>query len=130
MLNYLGHLHGGKKMDVNNIISNKIDSIAQSKIARVKNAENITSERVNSSSGNNIKLTKDNIDNLVDTLNSAAKSVNERVSFRFHEKTNRVIMKFTNSETNEVIREIPPKEMIRLLEHMHDLIGMFVDESR
>lgn len=115
-------------MDVNNIISSKIDSIAQSKMARVKNADNVTSGSVNSEKS--IKLTKDNVDNLVDTLNSAAKSVNEHVSFSFHEKTNRVIMKFTNNETNEVIREIPPKEMIRLLEHMHDLIGMFVDESR
>ena len=121
-------LQGGKNMDVNSIISSKIDSIAQSKIARVKNSENIASERINS--GNDIKLTKNNIDNLVDTLNLAAKTVNERVSFRFHEKTNRVIMKFTDSKTNEVIREIPPKEMIRLLEHMHELIGMFVDESR
>ena len=115
-------------MDVNNIITNKIDTISQSKIVRVKNSENIASERVNA--GKNITLTKDNIDNLVDTLNSAARTVNERVSFSFHEKTHRVIMKFTNAETNEVIREIPPKEMIKLLEHMHELIGMFVDESR
>ncbi len=115
-------------MDVNNVITNKIDTIAQIKIPRSKNADHANNKRV--TNDNIPKLTQDNIDNLVDTLNSAAKSVNERVSFSFHEKTNRVIMKFTNNETNEVIREIPPKEMIRLLEHMHELIGMFVDESR
>ena len=114
-------------MDVNNIITNRVD-ISQSRIAKGKTVEHTGPEKANLE--RNIKLTKDNIDNLVDTLNSAAKSINERVSFSFHEKTNRVIMKFSNSETNEVIREIPPKEMIKLLEHMHDLIGMFVDESR
>jgi flagellar protein FlaG len=115
-------------MDVNNVIANKIDNISQSRFVKMKTTENVASDKIKAE--NNITLTKDNIDNLVDTLNSAAKSINERVSFSFHEKTNRVIMKFTNTDTNEVIREIPPKEMIRLLEHMHELIGMFVDESR
>jgi uncharacterized FlaG/YvyC family protein len=41
-----------------------------------------------------------------------------------------VIMRVTDTVTNEIIREIPPKEMIRLLEHIHEMIGMFVDESR
>ncbi|MBN2401758.1 MAG: flagellar protein FlaG, partial [Spirochaetes bacterium] len=67
---------------------------------------------------------------VIDTLNSAAKSVNQRVSFSFNEKTDRVIIKFIDGDTNEVLREIPPKEMIRLLERMHELIGMVVDESR
>jgi flagellar protein FlaG len=115
-------------MDVNQIATHKIDTFFASRTARTRNAENTDPEKVNTDES--IKLTNENIDHLVDTLNSAAKSVNERVSFSFHEKTNRVIMKFTNPDTNEIVREIPPKEMIRLLEHMHDLIGVFVDESR
>ncbi|MFH0976092.1 MAG: flagellar protein FlaG [Spirochaetota bacterium] len=116
-------------MDINNVIANKIDNISQSRIGNVKNqTEHISSENVKL--GRDLKLTKENTDNLIDTLNSAAKSVNQRVSFSFSDKTNRVIMKFLDGDTNEVVREIPQKEMIRLLEHMHELIGMFVDESR
>ncbi len=115
-------------MDVNNIIANKIDSISKSRNAGVKNVEHVFTESAKPE--RDLQLTKENIDNLVDTLNSAAKTVNERVSFSFHDKTNRVIIKFINGDTNEVIREIPPKEMIKLLEHMHELIGMFVDETR
>jgi flagellar protein FlaG len=117
-------------MDVNNIIANKIDSsISQSRIAGVKSQTEYTSSE-NAKSERDIKLTKENINNVIDTLNSAAKSVDRRVNFSFNEKTNRVIIKFINGETNEVIREIPPKEMIKLLERMNDFIGMFVDESR
>ena len=115
-------------MDINKIVPNKIDKLSQAKILNQNQNENLSIERERNRL--NLKLNKENIDNLVDTLNSAAKSINEKVSFSFHEKTHRVIMKVMDKGTNEVIREIPPKEMIRLLEHMHDLIGMFVDESR
>ena len=84
----------------------------------------------NANSDKDVKLSRENANDVVDVLNSAAKSVNKSVSFSYHEKTNRVIMKIMDSKTHEVIREIPSKEMIRLLEHIHELIGMFVDESR
>ncbi|HDP80617.1 MAG TPA: flagellar protein FlaG, partial [Spirochaetes bacterium] len=50
--------------------------------------------------------------------------------FSYHEKTQRVIMKVQDPETNETIREIPSRDMIKLLEHIHDFIGTFVDELR
>ena len=116
-------------MDINKIISNRIDTLAQSMQTNVK----VRSDQSNTGKSNtsaDVKLTNENVNDLVNVLNSAAKSVNERVSFSFHEKANRVIMKVVNATTDEVVREIPPKEMIRLLEKMHELIGMFVDESR
>lgn len=115
-------------MDVNNIINSKIDNLAQTKVSggRVQ-AEHIAAKE---SSVPDPKLTRANIEQILDTLNSAAKTVNERVSFSFHEETQRVIMKVMDSDTNEVVREIPPKEMIRFLEKMHEFIGMLVDESR
>jgi flagellar protein FlaG len=116
-------------MDINNIIANKMDNISSSRIASVKTQTEYTSSE-NAKPERDIQVTKENIDNIVNTLNSAAKSVNQRVSFSFDEKTDRVIIKFINGDTNEVLREIPPKEMIRLLERMHELIGMVFDESR
>jgi flagellar protein FlaG len=115
-------------MDVNNIIANKIDSISQSRSANTKSTEQVFTESAGPKK--DVKVTRENVENIVDTLNSAAKSVNQRVSFSFNDKTDRVILRFIDGDTNEVIREIPPKEMIKLLERMHDLIGMFVDESR
>lgn len=117
-------------MDINNIIANKVDNISQPRVSNVKPQTEFVSSGVGRPLRDDINLTKENIKDIVDTLNSAAKSVNQRVSFSFSEKTNRVILKFINSDTEEVLREIPPKEMIRLLERMHELIGMFVDESR
>ena len=75
-------------------------------------------------------LSRQNLRDLADTLDSAARSVNQRVSFSFNDKIGRVVMKVINTDNNEVLREIPAKEMVRIFEHMHELIGMFVDESR
>ncbi|HON78748.1 MAG TPA: flagellar protein FlaG [Spirochaetota bacterium] len=76
------------------------------------------------------EISEINIHDLAETLNSAAKSVNRRMAFSVNDKTNRVVIKVINTENNEVIREIPSKELIRVYEHIHDMIGLFVDEAR
>ena len=75
-------------------------------------------------------LTREEISSLIEKLNDGVRDIHERMSFSFHEKTHRVVVKIINSETDEVIREIPPKDAIKLLEHIQDFLGMLVDESR
>lgn len=114
-------------MAINKININSLESIRP---PRMSEMEALRRNTLETDSTRGIRLTRENADAIVDTLNSAARSINKRVSFSYHEKTNRVIMRVTDTVTNEIIREIPPKEMIRLLEHIHEMIGMFVDESR
>jgi flagellar protein FlaG len=73
---------------------------------------------------------KEEMSDLIEKLNKGVQEIHERLSFSFHEKTKRIIVKIVNSDTNEVIREIPPKDAIKLLEHIQDFLGLLVDESR
>jgi len=75
-------------------------------------------------------LSREEIADVVDRLNSGVRDMHERLTFSFHEKTQRVVVKIINTDTNEVIREIPAREAIKLLEHIQDFLGMIVDESR
>jgi flagellar protein FlaG len=75
-------------------------------------------------------LSGEDISGLIDKLNNGVRDIHERISFSYHEKTQRIVVKIVNSDTNEVIREIPPKDAIKLLEHIQDFLGMLVDESR
>lgn len=66
---------------------------------------------------------------VVAELNKLTGSLNEKVKFSLHEKTNSIIIRVMNADTNEVIREIPAKYSLRLLEHFQEHMGLFVDES-
>jgi flagellar protein FlaG len=125
------HQQGGIKMDINKLTTKTVDTVKQNRV----NFPNETKfddgrSKIEDQDEKNINISKERIENLIDTLNAGARSVDRMVSFSFHEKTNRVIMKILDEKTREVIREIPPKEMIKILEHIHGMIGMFVDEQR
>ncbi len=76
------------------------------------------------------ELSAEDVKRTVNELNRLSGSFNEKVQFGFHEKTNRIIIKIIDKDTNEVVSEIPSKYSLRLLEHIQENMGIFVDESR
>ena len=70
------------------------------------------------------------VEKAVDELNKLSGNFNQKVQFALDGKTNRVIIKVMDRDTNEVISEIPGKYSIRLLEHFREYMGLFIDESR
>lgn len=116
-------------MNVTRINFPVVDGASSSRAPDVRNRPDIRLGDDTASAGSG-RVPAENTQQAVDTLNSVLKSLDKTISFSFHEKTQRVIMKVQDATTHETIREIPPKEMIRLLEHMHELVGVFVDESR
>jgi len=119
-------------MDINKLYGGQVSPV--NKGLQEGAGQAVTAERITHASSEAERsapdLSRQNLKDLADTLNVAAKSMNQRVSFSFNEKISRVVMKVINTSNNEVVREIPPKEMVRVYEHIHDLLGMFFDESR
>ncbi len=69
------------------------------------------------------------------TVDDAVKRANLRMEhtrceYSYHKKTNRVSIKVINSDTNEVIREIPPEKSLDMLQKMWEMAGILVDEKR
>lgn len=48
--------------------------------------------------------------------------------FGIHDKTNRIIIKLVDRETQEVIKEIPPEKTLDLLAKRMELAGVLVDQ--
>lgn len=70
----------------------------------------------------------------VDDLNRHVKQANTMkhtaLSFKYHDDTNRISITVTDSDTDEVIREIPPEKALDMLAKAWELAGLMVDEKR
>ena len=114
-------------MDINRLTS---VNTGQARIAGLKDQAERPPLRGREDEGKSPTLSRENAESLATMLNSATKSMDRKITFAVDNDTHRIVMKVQDSRTNETVREIPPRELIRLLKHMHDFIGMFVDESR
>lgn len=66
----------------------------------------------------------------INRANDKMKITRTRCEFSYHEETKRVSIKVVDSETQEVIREIPPEETLEMVEKMWELAGILIDEKR
>lgn len=69
------------------------------------------------------------IDNLLEKVNKEFKIINKQFSYSIHEGTERVIVTIKDSETGEVIKEIPSEESLDFFEKMLEMVGLLIDEK-
>lgn len=115
-------------MDINSILKNTINSLSEPHHINAHKSGELNIIEVNNIKGDREVSTED-VESVMGSLNKAARNVDSRVSFSYHEKTKRILMRITDPVTREVVKQIPSREMIRILENIHDLVGMFVDEQ-
>jgi flagellar protein FlaG len=63
----------------------------------------------------------------VNEINSSIAMYRRHLGIRYHEATNRNIVTVYDSDTNEVIREIPPESVLEAHANMLEMVGLFVD---
>lgn len=68
------------------------------------------------------------IEEVSEMLNESARWTHKRLRFLVHEETERMMVQVIDTETDEVIREIPPEEMLNLVARIHRMIGLLIDE--
>lgn len=70
------------------------------------------------------------VDDLNKTVKQASPMHHTQLSFKYHEDTNRISITVTDSDTDEVIREIPPEKTLDMLARAWEMAGLLVDERR
>lgn len=90
--------------------------------ARLNNQDNIgfTEEKVSDTF----------LEKAIDKANFTFEIHNRSLRFKIHERLNEVMVKVVDSETEEVIREIPPEKLLDMFANMLELAGLLVDERR
>jgi flagellar protein FlaG len=56
-------------------------------------------------------------------------SLNRRLQFSINRELGEVVVKVIDSETDKVIREVPPEELQRLHIRMREIIGLLFDQE-
>jgi len=65
----------------------------------------------------------------VDDINDIVKKIKEDLAFELHDETERMMVKVIDRKTQEVIKELPPEEMLDLTARIHEMVGLLIDEK-
>lgn len=75
------------------------------------------------------EINKEDLKKLADELNADFKLFNASISFSIDDETQKTVIKILNRDTEEVIREFPPEELLKLASRLTEVIGRLVDET-
>ncbi len=64
---------------------------------------------------------------LAQDLNDALRPFNTELSFTVDKDTEKVVIKIVDSETQEIVRQIPAEDTLRLASRIKQLLGLLVD---
>lgn len=78
---------------------------------------------------NNDDETKVKVQEAVDKMNKMLEVNQSTAKFKYHEGLERYYVTVVNRDTDEVVKEIPPKKLLDAFYEMQKLFGMFVDEK-
>ncbi|AZV49914.1 flagellar biosynthesis protein FlaG [Bacillus halotolerans] len=67
---------------------------------------------------------------MVEETNKLLEPSQVHLKFELHEKLNEYYVKVIEDSTNEVVREIPPKQWLDFYAAMTEFLGLFVDEKK
>jgi flagellar protein FlaG len=72
---------------------------------------------------------KEQVHEIVESMNHFLKSSNTHLKFVFHDQLKEYYVKIVNDETNEVVKEIPPKKLLDIYAAMANYLGILVDKK-
>ena len=62
-------------------------------------------------------------------LNDLMRRIDADLEFQYHKEVNTMSVKMLDKKTGEVLKEVPPEEMIRHMIKAKDWLGAFLDKN-
>lgn len=76
-----------------------------------------------------VEDSQNRIERIADAMDSFVKSIQRDLDIQFDKGTGRTVVRVLSRETGEVIREIPPKELLELASRMEEMAGVLLNKS-
>ena len=71
-----------------------------------------------------------NTEKVLAELRRVSRIFNRRLKFSYNDELEQLVVKVVDSDSDKVIKEIPPRELQRLYARIREAIGLLVDEQR
>ena len=114
----------------NQQVEETLQKEAAKAVEKTSNAENAVRLGDDNKVQSSEEFNASEINNLVSSANQLVDAVsNNKVNFQYDESKDQHIVLVRDIDTNEVIREIPPKEMLDLLKNLEDITGIIYDNK-
>ena len=75
------------------------------------------------------KVDPDDVKQATAEINQAIKSLNDHLQFSVDDSTKSIVIKLIDGDTGQVLRQIPPEEILRLRAYYRDHEGLLVNTA-
>ncbi len=72
---------------------------------------------------------ENSLDNSIEIADKLAKAFNKEIKFQIHEQTEQIYVEIVDKDTGEVIKQIPPEEMLKIAASVQEFLGLIVDKK-
>lgn len=70
------------------------------------------------------------VSDAIDKVNTDERFRRTGCEFTYHKESKRISITLYDKKTKEVIKEIPPEDTLKMLDKMHELAGLIMDERK
>lgn len=111
-----------------------VDSSAKSEIqapaAMLQSAQSVKDLKLAGLKGEHVTISDEQLVRAIERAVKAMQGASTQLQFSVHEKTKQIMVKVLNSDTGQVIREIPPEKNLDFVAKLWEMAGILVDERR
>ncbi len=120
-------------MDVKSLSSNSSFDVLKPKQQEVKTVTDVVQEKlkeqqVQLEEKKTNEITKEDLEQNIEGVNQFLDLNQTTLKFQVHEDLDRLFVEVIDRNTQEVVREIPPKEFLDMISSMLEHVGLIVDK--
>ena len=114
--------------DISANVNNNHRSVASE--VKAKATDHSIPSNLNEFERNVLPVSEQVVMDALEKVNRSLAGSSRRFDISIHEKTNEIMVKVIDSETDKVIREIPSEKILDMVAKLWELAGLIVDERR
>ena len=130
-------MHDGvMNMDLNSVASQDVNSsvnaVWTASAAKEKSADTKAAAKVETQPAQDQteqSLTRDDMEKMTNEMTKFMESLNTDIQFTLHEGTGRLIVKVIDKQTDKVLKEFPPHQLLDTLAAISKYIGGLLDKK-